>query len=127
MRKIVRLFAVLALVAGFTVAVAAPAQAGNPNTCGVGSLCVYEHTNYDGAKYYWNPRPPEGCYNIGSAWNDRISSIVNDFDRRVWFYTGSYCTGGLQRIAPHEAWSAVWFNDAYSSWRVCRPAGQNCY
>jgi hypothetical protein len=58
------------------------------------------------------------CYNIGSAWNDRISSLVNKSGWRLTMWTNANCGGLADSYRTGYGYSALIFNDQYSSWKL---------
>ena len=80
-----------------------------------GSVCFYEHVNYQGASFCGSADSNW----IGSAWNDRVSSVrVRDGASIDMYQDINYTGTKITLNADNANFVALNFNDALSSYRV---------
>jgi hypothetical protein len=87
--------------------------------CPQGSLCVYEHADYQGSSLGLADRPLGTCRNLPGDWVRRISSVSNRLPRNVIFFSGTNCTGSDYHVRTNDRDHArmFGFNDrAVSVW-----------
>jgi hypothetical protein len=91
------------------------------HTCNVNRLCVWEHTGGNGAQYDYGTEWRNRCVNIGSAWNDRISSARNRLPWKIVLRVNANCGSWSFNMGPNtvvndlhayfmgDAVSSIWF------------------
>lgn len=108
---------------------AAPANASWSGWCvGFGIVCFAENINGAGA-HFTDSGPVGACQPMPSGWNDRISSVKNNFQSsggQVTFWWDGGCNGWRQTYGPLTTVNNVgsFNNDEWSSYCI-GPAGQN--
>jgi len=95
LRRVLAGLAVTILGVVGTFAIATPAQAGT--ACSSGQLCTYWDVLSGDPMYYYTT-PIWTCLNIGSTWNNQISSIDNrrSFTITIWDDFG--CASGSRHV-----------------------------
>jgi Peptidase inhibitor family I36 len=115
-KRLLAAFSIMVLGTVGTLAVtAAPAQA---TACASGQLCTYWNVMSGDPMYYYTT-PIWTCLNIGSTWNNQISSIDNRRSFRVTIWDDFGCTGahvslGASTYIYDLGWPDL-FNDRASS------------
>lgn len=97
---------------------AVPAHAATTD-CQANELCTWDNTWFNGVHYDYN-NLLHGCIPIGPDWNDRISSVVNHYVRRVWLFEHAGCTGRVIMMSANSPWTTdtwinFWPNNSFSS------------
>ncbi|GLS95676.1 hypothetical protein GCM10007918_29680 [Piscinibacter gummiphilus] len=87
-------------------------------TAAGGPVCFFEHVNYQGASYCSGA---DSAW-VGSAWNDRISSVKVQAGYKVQLFQHINYGGGSTTLSADNAnLVALGFNDAASSFKVTAP------
>lgn len=113
------------LIVGLATAVAVPlgfvAQASAAWSCASGFLCLYTDSNYGGDVLNYSGHFSSGyCDNVGSQFNDRISSVHNYLSQNVQLFVDGNCTGSALVVYAGQSLSSMpgWgWNDVVSSVR----------
>lgn len=99
-----------AMVLAFAMALALPIavakQADAAWGCAPNYLCLYEHVNFEGAVLNFG-YPSKGCHNVGSQFNDKISSLRNLLPGNVIVHEHINCHGWAVRIYEGEQWAGL--------------------
>ncbi|MEU6497902.1 peptidase inhibitor family I36 protein [Streptomyces sp. NPDC046984] len=113
--KIIKAAAVAA-VATTAVLGAFSATASAAPSCA--QICVYENTNFGGNSLALNNLSGVS-WGAQYWWNDKVSSIVNNTDNAVCFFSDIWWKGQTFQIHGHESWSSIgYMNDKISSIQV---------
>ena len=87
-------------------------------TAAAGPVCFFEHVNYQGASYCAGA---DSAW-VGSAWNDRISSVRVQAGYKVQLFQHINHGGGSTTLSADNAnLVGLGFNDAASSYKVTAP------
>ena len=85
--------------------------------CQPNEVCTFDGINYGIPHYDYNSTTRH-CHNIGSAWDNRIGSIVNRSPRQIWAFRGANCWQGgsevLDGLDSGWAWTAG--QRGFSTW-----------
>ncbi|MFI2209258.1 peptidase inhibitor family I36 protein [Streptomyces sp. NPDC020141] len=101
-----------------TVATPASAAPADWRDCPANSVCVWDHSNYEGAFLAGGVN----VSNVGGTMNDRTTSLWNRSGSRICFYQHSNYGGEvLAIVAPGESRPNIGAhaNDRVSSWGTC--------
>lgn len=123
-KTVLKMFAAAAIVVAGGV-VLSPAASASSSPCPHDRICIFENADFHGGyKYYYRGTDVstfntlEQVFSDHVLTNDKISSIINNTNRPVTFYSEAGFRGHYLRIAP---WGSVndlnryHFNDAISS------------
>ncbi|MEU5974786.1 peptidase inhibitor family I36 protein [Streptomyces sp. NPDC047315] len=103
---------------GAAPANAAPAAPADWRDCTTNSVCVWDHSNYNGAFLAGGANVP----NVGTTMNDRTTSLGNLTRSRICFYDHSSYRGELLASVGPGEWRpniGAHANDRITSWRTC--------